>query len=128
MDTQHLQNIGLLLPSSKACRNYLSLEIIGWNANMQIKDKKFVMGIFGHTACLRPINHPKPLPPKIIWYPIDTIYNILSHIGMSKASFAGETGSKTVPQKFCHLFFTFLRAFLSVFLAIRYLKHPVYGH
>ena len=34
---------------------------------------------------------------------------------MSKASFAGETGSKTVTQKFCHLFFAFLRAFFQSF-------------
>ena len=32
----------------------LSLEIVGWNANMQIKGKNFVMGIFGNTASLRP--------------------------------------------------------------------------
>ena len=49
---------------------------------------------FGKTACLRPTNHPKPLPPKISWHPIDTISNILSYIGMFKASFPGETGSK----------------------------------
>ena len=82
---------------------------------MQIKDNNFVRVSFGQTACLRPINHPKPLPPKIVQYPIDTTCNRLSYIGMSKASFPGETGSKTVPQKFCHLFFTFLGAFLSVF-------------
>ena len=53
MEMQYLQNIGSLLFSSKACRNYLSLEIVGGNANMQIKDKIFVVGIFGDTPCLR---------------------------------------------------------------------------
>ncbi len=49
MDTEHLQNIGLLR------EKILGLEIIGWNANMQIMGKNFVMGVFGITACLRPI-------------------------------------------------------------------------
>ena len=115
MDTQHLQNIGLLLPSSRAYRNHLSLEIIGWNANMQAKDKNFVMVSFGKTACLRPTNHPKPLPPKIVWHPIDTISNILSYIGMFKASFPGETGSKTVLLKFCHFFSPFYELFWQFF-------------
>ena len=55
MDTQQLQNIGLLLPFSRVCKKILSLEIIGRNENMQIKGNNFVMGIFDITACLRPI-------------------------------------------------------------------------
>ena len=68
---------------------------------MQIKGKNFVMGIFGNTASLRPIQYPKALPPKLLWYPIDTLRNILSYIGMSEALFAGEAGSKTEPLEFC---------------------------
>ena len=34
------------------------------------------MDISGNIPCLRPTNHPKPLPPKIPRYPIDTICNI----------------------------------------------------
>ena len=54
------------------------------------------------------------MSPKLVWYPIDTLCNILSYIGMSKAPFAGAAGSKTEPLKFCHLFFIFFRAFFSV--------------
>ena len=55
------------------------------------------------------------MSPKTLWYPIDIICNILSYIGKSKASFAGETSSKTMPQKFCHLFFSVFGAFFSFF-------------